>query len=153
MDDTELWYGLCTPCLLVMIRYGEHGTWVLIADADEASRRLLGLYLRERGLSTIETSSGFDAMSAARTTPLVLAVVDMKLEDMAGQALVGTLRSIYPALPVVMTTTEEQRCMEIHARKVGIVHYATKPVTFDTIAEIALRAARRTNVGPDARGE
>jgi len=137
----------------MMIRYREHSTWVLIADADEASRRLLGLHLRERGLSTIETPSGFDAMSAARTTPLALAVVDVKLEDMAGQTLVGTLRSTYPALPVVMTTAGEQHGMEIHARKVGIVHYATKPVTFDTIAEIALRAADRANPNQDSKGQ
>ena len=137
----------------MMVRYRERGTWVLIADADEASRRLLGLHLRERGLSTIETPSGFDAMSAARTTPVALAVIDVKLEDMAGQALVGTLRSMYPTLSVVMTTAEEQRCMEIHARKVGIVHYATKPVTFDTIAEIALRAVRRTSPEPHSKGQ
>jgi DNA-binding response OmpR family regulator len=114
--------------------------WVLVADADERVATALAAHLRRRGLGAYVTPQGRDAMRLAAVHPPGLAVVDMRLADMAGTALVALLRRNDSQLPVIVTDAEDH---EVQAREHGIVHYARKPVDARALSSVVARVLRR----------
>ncbi len=102
--------------------------WILVADQDEASARRLVTVAARRGLKAHATARGHEALRVAGTRRLVLAVIDVALEDMTGHELTARLKAIDPGLPVMMTTGDFRPELEVMARQLGIVSYAQKPV-------------------------
>ena len=70
---------------------------------------------------------------------LGLAVVDVHLLDMPGCDLVRKLRSIEPALPVVMTTGDYSPATEVQARQLGIIQYIHKPIDLQRLDRVVSR--------------
>jgi len=102
--------------------------WVLVADRDGSAARLLGDLIRRLGLRAYHTTRGDEALRVAEAQPMRLAIIDVALQDMAGPELARRLRTLDPALPVVMTTGDFRPEVEVQAREAGIVHYAHKPL-------------------------
>lgn len=135
-------------------------SWILVADADEAARRRLAARMVRWGLPAYATGRGDDALRAATVRCLVLAVIDVALQDMAGYELVTRLRAHDPRLPVVMTTADRRSETERLARQAGIVHYAVKPLDGRRLEAIVAKRleppttenpARRSYSGPRRR--
>jgi DNA-binding response OmpR family regulator len=118
------------PALTVPMRLRESpgSRWILVADGDEASARLVAGFLLSARFRAYPASRGLDALRLAHRYRLRLAVVDVELPDMPGCDLVRKLRAIEPGLPVVMTTSDYRPTTEVAARQLGIVQYVHKPV-------------------------
>ncbi len=116
--------------------------WVLVADADlEAAVHLAG-YFSRRGFRTYHTARGEEAMLLAHSHRLLLAVIDVVLRDMSGEALARRLKEIDPELPVLMTSGDYAPELEAAARRVGILYYAHKPADYQLIGGVVDRALR-----------
>jgi DNA-binding NtrC family response regulator len=102
--------------------------WVLVADADAQAARSLSARLLRHGLWAYPAARGDDALRVVETRTLVLAVIDVSLEDMPGAELALRVRVLDPTLPVIMTTGDFRPELEVEARRVGIIHYAQKPL-------------------------
>jgi DNA-binding response OmpR family regulator len=103
-------------------------SWVLIADADRPATLSLARYLDAFDVRSFPTRCGMEALGAARASRPGLVVVDVRLDDMTGYALLAGLRQLYDRIPVVMTCGDADPAHEIRAREAGVVHYTTKPI-------------------------
>src|SRR5581483_11692320 len=126
--------------------------WALVADADgRAARRLAGR-LHRLGFVAYATARGEEALRVARAFRLALAVVDARLRDMPGWALVAGLQQLQRGVPVVLTAADGDAPGEIAARQAGIVYYAAKPLDPRQLAAVAARAVALAVGGTGAPG-
>jgi len=108
--------------------------WILVADGDEASARFVASFLLQARLRAYPTARGLEAMQLVGRFRLGLAVVDVP-----GCDLVRKLRSIEPALPVVMTTGDYSPATEVQARQLGIIQYIHKPIDLQRLDRVVSR--------------
>jgi two-component system response regulator (stage 0 sporulation protein F) len=101
---------------------------VAVADADREAGRRLADDLTGPGYRVAHATRGREILGLAASGRLALAVVDLRLDDMSGAALLVHLRRLRPALPVIVTTADHGPEVERLARILGVVHYAQKPV-------------------------
>ena len=120
--------------------------WILVADGDEASARIVANFLLQARLRAYPTARGLEAMRLVGRFRLSLAVVDVNLLDMPGCELVGKLRAMEPGLPVVMTTADYSPATEVQARQLGIVQYIHKPIDLHRLDLVVSRL-----LGPDGQ--
>jgi len=113
--------------------------WILVADGDEASARLVASFLLQARLRAYPTARGLEAMRLVGRFRLGLAVVDVDLLDMPGCDLVRKLRAMQPALPIVMTTGDYTPSTEVQARQLGIVQYLHKPIDLHRLDRVVSR--------------
>jgi DNA-binding response OmpR family regulator len=119
--------------------------WILVADGDEASAKFVASFLLQARLRAYPTARGLEAMRLVGRFRLGLAIVDVDLLDMPGSDLVRKLRTMEPALPVVMTTGDYSPATEVQARQLGIVQYIHKPIDLHRLDRVVSRI-----FGPDA---
>jgi DNA-binding response OmpR family regulator len=119
--------------------------WILVADGDEASAKFVASFLLQARLRAYPTARGLEAMRLVGRFRLGLAIVDVDLLDMPGYDLVRKLRTMEPALPVVMTTGDYSPATEVRARQLGIVQYIHKPIDLHRLDRVVSRI-----FGPDA---
>ena len=80
------------------------GTTVLVAEDDEALRRLMVQVLRRNGYRVLEGDNGASALAAARTDSLEALVTDVDMPIMSGVELAVTLQARTPSLPVLVVS-------------------------------------------------
>lgn len=120
-----------------------------ITDVDSKWLTKLRKAFARLGFSVITSQNGSDILAAFKESALSILIVDTQLEDMKGLELVSTIRELDSAFPIVVTTSDYSDDLEIACRKLGIVFYARKPLSFEVIKWIVVR-----HVGsPHARRE
>src|ERR1700731_4805164 len=77
---------------------------LLLLDDDGALRSRLGRALEARGFETIQVGSVSDALAAVAERAPAFAVLDMRLEDGSGLAVVDALRESRPDARIIMLT-------------------------------------------------
>jgi len=118
-----------------------HLHWVLVVDQDESAAGSLARRFQERGLMAHATASGQEALRLASLRKPTLAIIDLMLRDMMGGVeLARRLRELDPELAMVVTTSDRRPALEVEARRVGIVHYAHKPLDLDRLDAVMTRA-------------
>jgi two-component system, chemotaxis family, chemotaxis protein CheY len=79
----------------------ELNTSVLLADDDEAVRRLLRSVLEGSGLKVLEAGNGTEALALARTSEFGIAIVDLVMPDKDGLETIRELRRLQPAVRII----------------------------------------------------
>jgi len=111
---------------------------VLVVDDEELIRWSLSERLRADGHDVIEAGSSAEALErAADGVDLVL--LDYKLPDEDGVAVLRKLRDLDPDTLVIMLTAHRDVSLVVESMKAGASDYATKPFDLD---DIALRVSR-----------
>jgi len=103
-------------------------TQVLVVEDDPAVGEVVRRYLEHDGMDVRVCSTGSSALSAARTSPPCLVVLDLGLPDLDGLEVFSELRrQAAEHLPVILLTArgeEEDRLLGLGA---GADDYVTKP--------------------------
>ena len=123
---------------------------ILVADGDEDAASVLASLLLYQRFRAHATARGSEALRLARTHPLDLAVVDVRLQDMSGRELILGLRQIDHRLPVVVTSADLGAEAEGRARELGLLHYVHKPYDPRRIVAVVAKALARPGA-PRAR--
>lgn len=111
----------------------------LLADPSRLSRRGTREVLVRSGVEVVvETSSGEEALEAARAVAPDLAVVELQLPGLPGVETIRRLRSLSPGTRVVVLTGREDRVAEAVAA--GACAFLLKTSSLEALAD-ALRAA------------
>ncbi len=85
---------------------------VLVVDDDEAVRVGLRSVLISEKYRVITASNGVEAVAAFRAQPCELALIDMNMPVQNGWGTIAGLRSLAPALPIVIITARpDQRAL------------------------------------------
>jgi DNA-binding NtrC family response regulator len=123
---------------------------VLVVDDEELIRWSLSERLRADGHDVVEAGSAAEALErAADGVDLVL--LDYKLPDEDGVAVLRKLRELDPDTLVIMLTAHRDVSLVVEAMKAGASDYATKPFDLDDIALRVSRALETTRMRRELR--
>jgi two-component system cell cycle response regulator len=106
---------------------------ILIIDDDESTCRTLTLIFGKKGYETDTAGTGKEAIDKARGRFFNLALLDIKLPDMEGVALLAPLKEMHPDMVMVMITAYASIETAIQALNDGASAYITKPLNMDEV--------------------
>ena len=111
---------------------------LLVVDDDRAFRGQLARSMERRGFEVFPAEGTEEALRVARTSTPAYAVLDMRLEDGNGLALVPALREHRPDMRIVILTGYGNIASAVSAIKAGALDYLAKPADADDIESALL---------------
>ena len=105
----------------------------LLIDDDPAFSAVLARVLERRGEKALTASNGDQAMARMQTDNIDRVVLDLKLEQESGLAILQQLLKAQPSLEVVILTGYSSISTAVEAIKLGAVNYLCKPAGVDEI--------------------
>ncbi len=81
---------------------------VLVADDSRPFAEMVRATLENAGYEVVTAYSGLAAVAAMEHNDISLAVLDVLMPEMSGDAVAARLRQISPGLPVVLMTGADQ---------------------------------------------
>ncbi len=109
------------------------GGAILLVDDDEVFRERLARALRERGYTVATAADHEAALAAARGAAIDFAVIDLRMPDGSGLALLEPLRVLAPSARFVMLTGYGSIASAVDALRLGAHDYLSKPVDADEV--------------------
>jgi DNA-binding NtrC family response regulator len=118
---------------------------VLIVDDDAQVVRNLEYLLRAEGFQVAGAHSAAEVRRAIRTVFPDVVLLDLKLPDADGLALMKEIREIHPSARYLIMTAYGSIRSAVEATRLGASDYMTKPVDIDELL-ISLRNAMRERI-------
>ena len=106
---------------------------LLLVEDDAAMAEALSRALERRGYAVRTCGTAQQALACIAERPPRFAVVDLRLPDGSGLALVRALKSVDAGAAVVVLTGYANIATAIEATKLGASNYLCKPVDADAI--------------------
>ena len=120
---------------------------VHVIDDDEAARQSLEFLLDCAGLSVRSYESAAAFLKAVPTMEHGCIITDVRMPEMSGVELIGRLKALEVADPVIVITGHADVPLAIQAMKAGVADFIEKPFSDDSIlGAVRLALARRTDV-------
>ena len=115
---------------------------VLVTDDESGHRLMVRAVLEDAGWRVHEAASGEEAVAFFSANPQFadVALVDMNMPGMDGQATLSRLHEINPSLPVILLTAYGTVGTAVEAMKRGAFDYLTKPTDNDELILTLTRA-------------
>jgi DNA-binding response OmpR family regulator len=123
------------PAPATLLGMAREAPCVLVVDDDPATRRLVSIWLEERGFvvhCAVDGESGL--REAARVTP-DLVLLDWRLPDESGPSVCRRLSETVPRPMIVMHTGLDDPRDRDAARKAGADEFLVKGVDPDSLAD------------------
>ena len=121
---------------------------LLLLDDDAVLRTRLGRALEDRSFKVTLASSVAEAKVAVKRSPPAFAVLDMRLEDGSGLAVVDLLRAARPDARIIMLTGYGNIATAVAAVKAGAIDYLAKPADADDVVKALMIAAGEHTPAP-----
>lgn len=116
---------------------------ILIVDDEPATRAGIRTYLHARGHDVVEAGSCAEASGAFRSSTPDAVVLDYFLPDGEAIPLLEEMRTVDPAVPVVILTGYGTIDLAVRAVKGGAVDVLTKPVQMGRLRDVVVGAIER----------
>jgi two-component system chemotaxis response regulator CheY len=108
---------------------------ILLVDESRTIRNIQKNTLKSLGYDDIaEAADGLEALASIAKCRPDLLLVDWKMPNLDGLALIKKIRESDRALPIIMVTTQAERSRVLEAVKAGVNNYVVKPFTAETLA-------------------
>ncbi len=105
----------------------------MIVDDDPAFGQVLQRAFTKRGFETQYAATEEQALELAQQQNFNKALLDLKLAQTSGLALIGKLKQLQPPLEIVMLTGYSSINTAVEAIKLGAINYLCKPADADEI--------------------
>ncbi|RPJ44386.1 MAG: response regulator [Candidatus Latescibacterota bacterium] len=121
---------------------------ILVADDQLHVRKFLREVLEDDGFTVEDAEDGEEVISKVRGRAYDLVISDIRMPKKTGNEVVGELKSIAPALPVILMTAYgyDPSHIAIRARKEGVVEVLYKPFDLRKLKEAISRALSEKRV-------
>jgi len=106
---------------------------VMVVDDDSAHRTMLRTLVGGWGYEILEADDGESAIAAVSDRPVDLVLMDIRMVRVSGIEALEKIKSINPAIPIVLMTAYASIEMAVDALKKGAYDYLTKPLDFDKL--------------------
>ena len=116
---------------------------ILVADDDAVARDLLVEVLTREGYRVRAAAGGAEAIRAAESEVFDVALIDLRMPDVDGLAVLARIRALDPAPPVFILTAFAAIETTIEAIRQGAYDYLSKPFRVDEI-KLAVRRVLET---------
>ncbi|MCU0560171.1 MAG: response regulator [Desulfobacterales bacterium] len=114
---------------------------ILLVDDEPGIRKVLGIYLADKGYEVIPADNGEDALRLFREAAPAIVLTDIKMPEMDGIELLQRIKAERPETEVIMFTGHGDMDLAIMSLKHEATDFVTKPIN-DEVLEIALKRAR-----------
>ncbi len=105
----------------------------LLVDDDAAFSAVLARVLQRRGEQAFTASNGNEAIVQLQNKKIDRVVLDLKLEQESGLAILQQLLTQQPALEIVILTGYSSISTAVEAIKLGATNYLCKPAGMEEI--------------------
>ena len=110
---------------------------ILIADDDDTIREVLSYALSRSGCKTFKASNGVEALEILELNPEIeIVILDLKMPVMSGQELCPKLKTLKPAIEIIISSAFVDEAAEKELIDMGIKHILHKPYALTLIGEI-----------------
>ena len=116
---------------------------IRVADEDETIRRLLEYNLQKQGFEPVLAANGREAIALA-SDDMACALVDLKMPEVDGMAVLEHFKQAHPDTPVLMISALGQVKNAVAAMKQGALDCLSKP--FD-VEELLAQVASAVRLG------
>jgi DNA-binding NtrC family response regulator len=113
---------------------------LLIVDDDTEFLEATSMLLEARGLRVTAASSGAEAIRVAREQPLDVALVDLSMPGLDGEATLAALKREHEWMEVVILTGLGSIESAVNCAKGGAYSYLEKPCALDRLLEVLQEA-------------
>jgi len=120
-----------------------HGTRILIVDDEEGIRKSLQAVLEDKGCLVDTAENGQEAITKSNTKFYNLALVDIRLPDMDGVALLTEMRETTPKMAKIILTGYPSLDNAIAAVNKGADGYIVKPFTMENLLSTIMEHLQR----------
>jgi len=118
---------------------------ILLVEDHAESRSSLAWVLEKNGYAVRQASNGRAAVAAARREKLDAIVLDLKLPDMEGSAVLDAVLEHHPGLPAVVVTGFGTVDTAVEAMKRGATDFLTKPIDIENLLAILGRGIEQAS--------
>ncbi len=123
---------------------------ILVVDDEPLIRWSLTNRLEQEGYRVLEAENAAQAHERRREG-VDLVLLDYRLPDADGLAVLKTIRETSPDTLVIMLTGDTSVAVAVESMKQGAFHYVTKPFDVDEIALLVERALETTHLRREVR--
>jgi DNA-binding NtrC family response regulator len=122
---------------------------ILVVDDEPDMRAALSHTLNRSGFSVEIAASGSEAILKIKNNTFSLVITDIKMPEMTGMELLGTIKKNSPRTPVIMITAFGTINNAVEAMQAGATDYILKPFSF----EILEAAVKKAIAAPNGNGK
>jgi two-component system, NtrC family, response regulator AtoC len=115
---------------------------VLVVDDDTGLRESFRLILEDE-YDVLEAADGAQALETLRTTQVDLVLLDIRLPDIDGIAVLEQIKAFDDHMEVILVTAVQTIRTAVAAMKLGAFDYVTKPFEEDDILPLVHRAIEK----------
>jgi two-component system, NtrC family, response regulator AtoC len=123
---------------------------ILVVDDEQLIRWSLASRLTEEGYRVSEAATASEALKRVREG-VDLVLLDYRLPDMDGLAVLRQIKDDQPDTLVIMLTAYSRVDTAVEAMRQGAYHYANKPFNIDEIALLVEKALETTALRREVR--
>jgi two-component system, NtrC family, response regulator HydG len=118
---------------------------ILLVEDHAESRSSLAWVLEKNGYAVRQASNGRAALAAARREKLHALILDMRLPDMEGAAVLDAVLEQHPGLPAIVVTGFGTVDTAVEAMKRGATDFLTKPLDIEGLLATLARGIERAS--------
>ena len=119
---------------------------ILIVDDNTKIRKLIDIYLRREGFTTIQAENGAQVMPILDAHVVDLIIADIMMPEMDGYTLLQTLRENKIETPVLIATAKTQFTDKKRGFSLGADDYMTKPLDLEEMVLRVRALLRRSRI-------
>ena len=125
---------------------------ILVVDDQKNMCWILSKVLVDAGFVVATAETAAEALAVAANGQVAAAIIDYRLPDQSGFALLGELRRCHPRLPAVLITSYGSEQLRAEALRLGFHAYLDKPldnrVLIATLRAVLKETASRDGAEP-----
>ncbi len=129
---------------------------VLVVEDDAALSEVVCTFLGDEGYACVPAFSGTEALLLAerageKDRPFDLVILDLMLPGVPGEELIGRLRAVGVAAPVIVTSARSAVTDRVSLLRLGASDYLVKPFDLDELlARVEVQLRGRDERAPEA---
>ena len=116
---------------------------LLIVDDEEQFLHSISRSLEMRDFNVTAVNRGDKALEVARTQPIDIALVDLKMPGMDGKETLEALKKQHPWMEIVILTGHGTIDSAAECSRAGAFSYLQKPCEFDRLLDTLAQAFRQ----------
>ena len=117
------------------------GEKILIVDDEKNMCQYLSIMLKKEGYLVKTANNGNKAISEVKSANFDVVITDIRMEGMDGIELLGAVKEVDPALPVIIMTAYASQKTAIEALNKGAFHYLIKRAAKNEEIKMVVRNA------------
>jgi DNA-binding NtrC family response regulator len=127
------------------------GSTILVADDEAELRQLFEDMLVDSGATLVLAGTGEEALSAIEEHEIDLAILDVRMPEPGGLAVLRRLREKDSSIPVLIVTAYTSSSLAIESSNLGAFDYLTKPFNVDGAMATIKRALEHRRIAHQAQ--